>query len=748
MHQLPKGYYAVQSDPEHASQDCFCYRGVTYAVTRGENLFASLDEANTYAAEIPDTVLEGLPYEYFETPVVLFSAGRHCIDKFSFDKSLTLLGEGAGINPNMPSTDPLEPPALCPERERNESVLYGSYWWGNMNVTDPAAETILVDGFSSEYVRFRDLRRDGGKAYISFRNIIHISPCGNNLYLFFEPGTESSLDRQLLMQNIRIKDYDDLDYGGNFLLLNAHKTVLDGIYYDTTGQIFGLTSIARTHPTYAPNFESSECIITNSYFRNMEGENGISTGCYELGNRVMHVTVADSVFVNANRKNEPAIRPHLVNDTSYVRISSCTFVDERGNSGPAISILGPGTQVVVTNCTFIGYVAEWASEPAIPTVAPDYIETFASSYVTASEDPHEILGTGMCDYQALDAFYEGTKAYYGDLHVHTACGGTSDGKYPMALWPEKMDELKLDFAAVVDHRQMRGFFLPEWDEKRFIIGTEPGTGFLDLNACRHGQKEVHYNMLFPHKYGLAMVLANFPEFEFRGDELTGNFNYPSFTKERFHELTCYVQSIGGIMVHPHPKTMLSSDDPLDYYFGEHMYLETLYGSFGSHASFKNYDLWVALLALGKHVYASGGSDTHGDVSNSAVATFYTREKSGRAFFDQMHTGDYTVGATGMKMCIKTADGRLYPMGSESGFEAGMVLMLRLDDFYEPAWTEETTYELRIYSDQGLVYASRYNGKMPQEITIKVKKRAFYRAEVFDLTHGYRIAMGNPIWLDA
>jgi hypothetical protein len=116
-------------------------------------------------------------------------------------------------------------------------------------------------------------------------------------------------------------------------------------------------------------------------------------------------------------------------------------------------------------------------------------------------------------------------------------------------------------------------------------------------------------MLFPHKYALSMVLANFPEFEFSGDELSGSFKYPGFTKERFFELTEFVHSLGGMMVHPHPCTMMYSKDPVDYYFGEHTYLETLYETYDSHASFKNYDLWVKLLALGKHVYASGGSDT-------------------------------------------------------------------------------------------------------------------------------------------
>lgn len=746
MLQLPKGYYAVQSNLDQSQADCFTYQGVTYTAIQGVNLFATLSEANEMANELPEVILEGLPYERFSTPVLLFSEGRHCIDKFVFDKSLTLLGQGAGVNPNIPSMDPEEAPDLNPARREGESVLYGSYWWGSMKVEAADIERVIIDGFSSEYVRFRDLRKEGGRTSISIRNIIHISPCGFTLYYFLEPDSDSGLDREIQLRNIRVTEYDDLDYGGNFLQVCGGKVTLDGICYDTSCQIFGLTTISRNHSNCQTNVAISEYVITNSYFRNLKGEHGISTGCCNAGERAVNLTVRDSVFVNASREHEAPLRPHLPNERCRLRVFGCTFVDRRKNNGSAISILGPGTQVEIHDNRFDGFEAEWEREREVPITAPDYIKCLEEGSTTGTDDPHEVMEAACAGFQALDAIYEGTKAYYGDLHVHTACGGTSDGAYPMDKWPAKMDEMKLDFAAVVDHRQMRGFFLPEWDEERFIIGTEPGTAFLDLNACRHGQRSVHYNMLFPHKYGLAMVLANFPEFEFHGDELTGTFKYPHFTKARFSELTRYVQSIGGMMVHPHPKTMLSSDDPLDYYFGEHMYLETLYEGYMTHESFKNYDLWVKLLALGKHVYTACGSDTHGDVSNRVVATFYTREKSGKAFFDQMHSGDFTAGAVGMKMGIFN-NSMCYPMGSEIAYEEGQMLLLRLDDFYEPAWKPNTAYELRIYTDQGLAYASIYNGKFPQAVALKVQKRLFYRAEVMDLTHGYRVAIGNPIWLD-
>ena len=75
MQQLPKGYYAVAADYENAAKDSFTYRGVTYAVTEGVNLFGSVIDANAAATEVPETVLEGLEYDSFSAPVLLFSVG-------------------------------------------------------------------------------------------------------------------------------------------------------------------------------------------------------------------------------------------------------------------------------------------------------------------------------------------------------------------------------------------------------------------------------------------------------------------------------------------------------------------------------------------------------------------------------------------------------------------------------------------------------------------------------------------------
>ena len=122
MLQLPKGYYAVQSDEDALLRGEFTFRGVTYAVTSGENCFKTLTEAAEKAVESPKEVLPDLQqYDGFTTPVILFSKGTHAVDKFIFPRSLTLLGEGVGVSPNLSAA--AEPTACGGKRVDSEGLV-------------------------------------------------------------------------------------------------------------------------------------------------------------------------------------------------------------------------------------------------------------------------------------------------------------------------------------------------------------------------------------------------------------------------------------------------------------------------------------------------------------------------------------------------------------------------------------------------------------------------------------------------
>ncbi len=745
MKQLPKGYYAVQSDFENAPKDSFTYRGETYSVEEGVNLFGSVVEANAAACEVPDVVLEGLPYEAFSAPVLLFSTGKHRVDKLAFSQARVLLGEGVGVSPNLPARQKFECPEFNPERAdmEKESILYGGYWYGTMRIAGEAVPLILLDGFTMMKSRFYDSRTTGEcDTEIIVRNVYHTSPCLHTIYSFDGLRADSPMHRTVLLEHVRLqKDFDELGYGRLFMSFASNKVTFRDLCIDGTSQLFGFTTISRASTNCAGNSELTQVLFEQCYVRGLGGENGVAFSCPAgMQERGFVLRATDTAFIDASRAGEAPLQPHLVNDKCALVLERCLVRDTRGNAGAAIAIRDKGRSVTLSDCTVEGFAAEWESVVPPPSNAPDHIKNQQRAWTTKTDDPHRVIGTSKADFSAMDAYYEGCKAYYGDQHVHSACGGTSDGKFPLKDWVAKMDELSLDFAIVVDHRQMRGYFLPEWDETRFLYGTEPGTNFSDLEHLPNNS--LHYNMIFPHKYGLAMVLANFPEFKFKGDELTGSFGYPKFTTERFKELNAYIRSIGGMLVHAHPKLLLASNDPLDYYAGEHSYLETIVNGYGAHGAFRACDLWDQILKLGKHMYASGGSDTHGNVSVGCPSTFYTTERHHSKFVERMYVGDYAVGGVGVRMMI---DG--HPMGSELAYRDGMKLTLRVGDFFKHTWKENTAYELRVLTDKGVAYASMFNGKELQELSLEVQKRMYYRVEILDLTHGYRVCVSNPIWLD-
>ena len=337
----------------------------------------------------------------------------------------------------------------------------------------------------------------------------------------------------------------------------------------------------------------------------------------------------------------------------------------------------------------------------------------------------------------LDKLYSGRKVYHGELHDHADTGGTSDGKRDLATWIRQLKELDMDFAAILDHRQVRHMYLPEWQDGLFIAGTEPGTEITDSKA---EVKQVHYNMLFPHRDELAKLLEEFPEYCFEGG-IEGHFVYPRFTRERFGQLIDAVMAHGGFFVHPHPKQLMQSDDPLEYWFRDGMGIEVFYNSLDSEHTAVNYALWTALLAAGKRVYACAGCDKHSDAENGALTTIYASEKSSRGFVERMRAGDFTCGSVGIRMCVGDT-----LMGGSCDF-TGKQLCVLVSDFHSSVADASHEYRVDIITDKGVVCSEEASCGETTSVCMDAPVCAFCRVEVIDVTAGVRIAVGNPIWND-
>ena len=340
------------------------------------------------------------------------------------------------------------------------------------------------------------------------------------------------------------------------------------------------------------------------------------------------------------------------------------------------------------------------------------------------------------DLLALSALYEGRKLYFGDLHNHAATGGTSDGKRSLEHWKGAMEALKMDFAAILDHRQVRHMYLPEWEDGLFLCGTEPGTRIKD---CTAENNQMHYNMLFPSPKELEALLENHPEkYEFTGG-VEGHFAYHGFTREEFCALIDEVKERGGFFVHPHPKQCMKSNDPLDYWFRDETGIEVFYYDMRHKWSKENYQLWVDLLAAGKRVWACAGEDGHACARDTALTAIYVAEKSSPGFVKVLRGGDFVCGSVAIKMCIGDT-----AMGGTCSF-AGKRLVVAVEDFHKSVKNPEHTYRLDVITDKGVVNSETISCTEPTYLAFDAENVDFYRVEVVNVTQDLRISIGNPIW---
>ncbi len=102
MNDMPKGLYAVSAGfAGRTGEIDFTFQGAHFTGRMGETAFATLEEAAMAAEGIPEAAFMGRSYD---TPVILMPAGVYSFGRAletPLPRALTLLGEGAGISPNM-----------------------------------------------------------------------------------------------------------------------------------------------------------------------------------------------------------------------------------------------------------------------------------------------------------------------------------------------------------------------------------------------------------------------------------------------------------------------------------------------------------------------------------------------------------------------------------------------------------------------------------------------------------------------
>ena len=373
------------------------------------------------------------------------------------------------------------------------------------------------------------------------------------------------------------------------------------------------------------------------------------------------------------------------------------------------------------------------------------------------------------DIALLDNAYAGRVAYHGELHDHASTGGTSDGHQPLNIWKNVMDSLEIDFATIVDHQQILHMELDLWDNTMFIGGSEAGAMPTGLSASATGNK-MHMNLIFSTSEDFVNTMnaydALYPDRGFRWQEysaaytgskaekLAGGWHYTPLyydynapSKEQMAQLISIVRKNNGMFVHVHPKAndYIVSENPEDYWFADYTGLEVFYGFSGyapeQPSTQRNYKLWTDLLAMGKKVWATAGSDKHNMPNTDALTTVYAESKNAQTFLRHISAGDAVCGPVGIRMVIGDAT-----MGGETAF-AGQRIVFSVGDFHKSAYNSAHTYRVELHSDTGIVFSQVLEDPtqmayfaLDADATAK-----FYRVEIHNETTGLMHALGNPIW---
>ncbi len=353
------------------------------------------------------------------------------------------------------------------------------------------------------------------------------------------------------------------------------------------------------------------------------------------------------------------------------------------------------------------------------------------------------------DKAHLEGLYAGRTAFYGDIHCHPLAGVMPDGRKTLAQWKEKMKEIGIDFVAFMNHRQIAHMYEEEWDDTLFIGGTEPATSIKDSSAQ---DKSLHFNMFFREPTDLYDLLMEFPEFKYTGGQdgipkMEGSFSYVGFDTEHFKELIAAVKAKGGFFVNVHPKQQMQSFRAEDYYFADQTGLEVFYGYKGNivgQDTKDNYKLWTKLLSMGKRIWATAGSDSHGDATTAALTCIYSEKQKDTSYLSYLREGDFVCGFAGIRMTVGDAK-----MGSSTDFN-GKRVVISVDAVHPTMCQEGREYTILIYDGKGEVYSAAYDGKTNVTFAFDADENTdFYRVEVRDekKTAQPIIAIGNPIWND-
>lgn len=355
------------------------------------------------------------------------------------------------------------------------------------------------------------------------------------------------------------------------------------------------------------------------------------------------------------------------------------------------------------------------------------------------------------DIAHLEGLYAGRQVVHGDTHCHTKSSQWSDGWHTLETFKKHMKENQIDFVTVVDHGQVIHMRHEDWDESIFVGGSEVGWEILGVEVM--SKILMDYGMIFTKPEGLEAVLDDFPEdYRYNGEMREAMRFRKGFKvdKEKARKIIASVKKHGGMWIQEHPfaRDQWFGYDPIDemdYWFADEVGFEVTNGGFTTRPKAEEnenaYECWVKLLNAGKRLWATSGSDAHSCLPFTwSLSTLYTEQMNNEGYFAQMKTGNLTAGPVGIRIAVGDTQ-----TGSAGGFE-GKRVVIAAGDFHPLVVDHSHTYRLDVFDSNGLVHSQQISTTEMNYVAFDADAtQRYYRANVYDVTGDYKLAVGNPVF---
>ena len=309
-------------------------------------------------------------------------------------------------------------------------------------------------------LRINDYRKEDGVLQLEARNLTYV---GNHPWTsFYCAPAGMECKREYLFENIIVDGIDGYGYGCEFFRIAPTMCTIRNMQYKNTEKLFGFSSFDKRFENVSSEGTFSLRIV-DSIFENLTWQKGItlvSQGDFKLEidkcvfNNCMNSEDCESLFsVKFSEESTLSVKDTVISGSDGKRLIDGDISSE---------------QVVLENCKICELL--YSKNNSLVFTAKELVNAYIETALNNLEDKHDVA---IGNFSVLEASYSARKPFYCDMHVHSRSGGTSDGCVDIGEWPNEMQEKKVDFVAIADHRQMRHFFLPEFDDAKFFYANEP-----------------------------------------------------------------------------------------------------------------------------------------------------------------------------------------------------------------------------------------------------------------------------------